>query len=178
MTRLDRFRANKDGFFGSDPHSPLLPEQQARFTALPYFPEDPALRFEVAPDHDAVNHAPIQLSTTTGEHQTLVPSGMLHRIIEGQPVRLVLYREPGRGRYFLPFRDGTAGTETYPLGRYLDPQEKPDGTLIVDFNYAYNPYCAYNDRWSCPIPPPENGTAVSIRAGEQSFTLNSEQAES
>ena len=178
MTRLDRFRANKDEFFRADPHSPLLPEQQAQFTALRYFPEDPALRVEVPLDHDAVNHAPVQLPTTTGEHQTLVPSGMLHLMIEGQPVSLVLYREPGRGRYFLPFRDGTAGTETYTLGRYLDPQEKPDGTLIVDFNYAYNPYCTYNDHWSCPIPPTENETAVSIRAGEQSFTLDSVQAES
>jgi uncharacterized protein (DUF1684 family) len=100
----------RTSFFGSDPHSPLLPEQQAQFIALRYFPEDPALRFEVTLDHDAVNHAPVQLPTTTGEQQTLVPSGMLHLMIEGQPVSLVLYREPGRGRYFLPFRDGTAGT--------------------------------------------------------------------
>jgi uncharacterized protein (DUF1684 family) len=178
MTRLDRFRANKDEFFRSDPHSPLLPEQQARFTALRYFPENPALRFEVALDREAVNHTLVQLPTTTGEQQTFVPAGKLHLTIEGQPVSLVLYRESGRGRYFLPFRDGTTGTETYILGRYLDPQEKPNGTMIVDFNYAYSPYCAYNDRWSCPLPPAENEVAVPIRAGELSFTSGSVEPES
>jgi uncharacterized protein (DUF1684 family) len=171
-SRIDRFREHKDEFVRTDPHSPLLPEQQERFSALDYYPEDPTLRFEVALDRDAVRHEPVELDSTTGERQAFIPAGKLHLTIEGRPVHFVLYRQPDRGRYFLPFRDGTAGTETYKLGRYLDPQEKPDGTLIVDFNYAYNPYCAYNDRWTCPIPPPENHTDVPIRAGERTFGLD------
>ncbi len=86
-----------------------------------YFPEQPALRFEVSLDRDGIGHAPVQLPTRTGEEQTFVPAGKLHLTSEGQPVSLVLYRESGRGRYFLPFRDGTTGTETYILGRHLDP---------------------------------------------------------
>ena len=169
MTRLDRFRENKDDFFRTDPHSPLLPPQQHHFTGLRYYPENPALRFEVPLDREAVSREPIELPTTTGETQPFVPAGKLHLTIEDQEVSVIVYRQPDRGRYFLPFRDGTTGEETYELGRYLDPQEKPDGTLIVDFNYAYNPYCAYNDQWSCPIPPPENHVVVPIRAGEQIF---------
>ncbi len=178
MTRLERFRTHRDEFFHTDPHSPLLGEQRERFAGLRYYPESPNLRFEVALDRDAVAHDPVELPTTTGERQTFVPAGKIHLTIAGQPVSFVLYRQPDRGRYFLPFRDGTAGIETYDLGRYLDPQEKPDGTMIVDFNYAYNPYCAYNDQWSCPIPPPENNVAVPIRAGEQAFALRSAQQES
>lgn len=171
MTRLDRFRQNKDEYFRDDPHSPLLPEQQARFEGLDYFPENPDLQFEVELDRDAVSHDPIEMDTTTGERQTYIPAGKLHLTVEAQAVDLVLYRQPDRGRYFLPFRDGSSGAESYELGRYLDPQEKPDGTLIVDFNYAYNPYCAYNDRWTCPIPPAENHVNVPIRAGEKAFPL-------
>lgn len=63
--------------------------------------------------------------------------------------------------------DSLAGTETYPAGRYLEPEELPDGKLLVDFNLAYNPYCAYNEQWSCPLTPFENRLKVSIRAGER-----------
>lgn len=171
MSRLERFRQHKDEFFREDHHSPLLPDQQERFERLDYFPENPDLHFEIELDRDAVSHEPVELDTTTGERQTHVPAGWLHLTIEGQEVDLMLYRQPERGRYFLPFRDGTSGAESYALGRYLDPQEKPDGTLIVDFNYAYNPYCAYNDQWTCPIPPAENQLKVSIRAGEKAFPL-------
>ncbi len=87
--------------------------------------------------------------------------------IEGQRVSLTLYRESGRGRFFLPFRDATSGDETYSGGRYLDPQETPDGLVTVDFNYAYNPYCAYNDEWTCPIPPPENVLSVAVAPGKK-----------
>lgn len=168
MARLERFRGHKDEYFRGDPHSPLLPEQQQRFQGLAYYPEAPDLRFEVALDssHSA---APVELDTTTGEKRTLIPAGTVELPIEGRRVRLLVFREPGRGRYFLPFRDATAGQETYELGRYLDPQETPSGALIVDFNYAYNPYCAYNSGWTCPIPPVENHVPVPIRAGERDF---------
>jgi len=65
--------------------------------------------------------------------------------------------------------DGTSGEATYSSGRYLELIELGDGRTLVDFNYAYNPYCAYNPQWSCPIPPPENRLAVPIEAGEKAF---------
>lgn len=170
MTRLDDFRRRKDEFFRRDPHSPLEPEQRERFASLSYYPERPDLSFDVTLDRTAIQETMV-LDTTTGDPRELVPAGWARLTIEGQPVSLLLFREPGRGRYFLPFRDGTAGDETYSLGRYLDPQDTPAGTIRIDFNYAYNPYCAYNDAWSCPIPPDENITEVPIRAGEKQFIL-------
>jgi uncharacterized protein (DUF1684 family) len=70
--------------------------------------------------------------------------------------------------FFLPFVD-LSGVETYGAGRYLEPVERPDGRFEVDFNLAYNPYCAYNENWSCPITPAENRLRVPIRAGEMVF---------
>jgi len=169
MSRLEEYRRRRDEFFRNHPNSPLLPEQKERFKGLSYYPENPELRFVVELDRDAVSHDPVLLATTTGEPKEFIPAGKITVTIEGKPVSFVVYREVGRGRYFLPFRDATAGKETYPVGRYLDPQETPDGKLVVDFNYAYNPYCAYNDRWTCPIPPAENVVDVPIRAGEKSY---------
>lgn len=170
--RLERFRRNKDEFYRNDPHSPLRQDQKLRFTHLNYYPENEALVFKLRLDRDAIAHDPVMLNTTTGEPQEFVPEGEVHVSIEGEQVRLVLFRETGRGRYFLPFRDTTNGAETYEAGRYLDPQESPDGVVTVDFNYAYNPYCAYNADWTCPIPPRENRLTVPVRAGEKSFSLD------
>src|SRR5262249_20654720 len=79
--------------------------------------------------------------------------------------------QPVRGtEFFIPFMDATAPAETYGAGRYLDPEAMQDGKLLVDFNLAYNPYCAYNELWSCPIPPRENRLKVPIQAGEKKPT--------
>ncbi|MGH9175324.1 MAG: DUF1684 domain-containing protein, partial [Vicinamibacterales bacterium] len=66
-------------------------------------------------------------------------------------------------------RDATGGEETYAAGRTVDPQERPDGKLSLDFNYAYGPYCQYNDNWVCTVPPIENWLRVPIRAGEKLY---------
>lgn len=171
-TPLERFRQNKDDFFKDEGSSPLTPEQIDRFESLDYYPENAALRFKLSLDRDAVSHDPVMLDTTSGTKQRFNPAGKIHFEVNGQTVSLTLYREHGRGRYFLPFRDATSGETTYDGGRYLDPQEASDGLITVDFNYAYNPYCAYNGDWTCPIPPGENTLAVPIEAGEKSFTLD------
>jgi uncharacterized protein (DUF1684 family) len=171
-TPLERFRQNKDDFFKDEGGTPLTPEQLDRFEQLDYFPENPALRFKLELDRDAVSPDPVMLDTTSGTQQRFNPAGKIHFDVNGTTVSLTLYREHGRGRYFLPFRDATSGDTTYAGGRYLDPQEAPDGLITVDFNYAYNPYCAYNHDWTCPIPPEENTLAVPIEAGEKAFTLD------
>ena len=84
---------------------------------------------------------------------------------------LTVLRDTDRGGFFVPFRDASAGKETYEFGRYLEPQARPDGTVELDFNYAYNPFCAYGSGWSCPIPPEENVVSVAIPAGERTFRL-------
>ncbi|NJO82052.1 MAG: DUF1684 domain-containing protein [Blastochloris sp.] len=74
-----------------------------------------------------------------------------------------------QGGLLLPFADALAGSETYGAGRYLEPELLDDGRVLIDFNRAYNPYCAYNDGWSCPLTPAENRLSVAIRAGERIF---------
>ncbi len=166
MTELEEFRAERDEFFESHPQSPLLPVQKKNFTGLKYFPEnkDLCLEVKVEPlDEDQ----PIQMQTTTGNMQMYFRHGRFKFSVDGQEAELTIYR--GDHGYFLPFVDSLKGKETYPAGRYLEPEELPANRFLVDFNIAYNPYCAYNDAWSCPITPAENRIQVPIRAGEKIF---------
>ncbi len=166
MTELEAFRADKDRFFAQDAQSPLTAEQKKTFHGLSYFPEDPALRLEVNVEEFPVKDE-IHMQTTTGDVQTYQRWGRVHFTAEGQPAELTLYfSEYG---YFLPFVDSLAGQATYPAGRYLEPEPLGDGRFAIDFNLAYNPYCAYNDRWSCPMTPFENRLKVPVRAGEKLF---------
>ena len=112
----------------------------------------------------------IQMATSTGDTAPHTRWGQLKFEVDGVPVVLTVYRSAGGDDYFLPFMDATTGDESYADGRYLDLPATGDGRLVVDFNYAYNPYCAYNPHWSCPIPPSENRLTVAINAGEKSFT--------
>jgi uncharacterized protein (DUF1684 family) len=170
--RLTQFREHKDHYFADGDHSPLSDEQRARFTGLDYFAEDPALAFAVplGEDKDEVGIGDeLELATTDGSTVPFVRAARVTLPIGGRNIAISVLRDLDRGRYFVPFRDETAGTETYELGRYLDPREQPDGSLLIDFNYAYNPYCAYGEGWSCPIPPEENVLPVRIEAGERAF---------
>ncbi len=166
MDQLEAFRARKDDFFRSDPQSPLTPEQRRDFTRLKYFQENPALRLELPlemlPTQDRV-----EMQTSTGDVQVYHRHGQIHFQVDGQEAQLTIFQGPNG--FFLPFVDSLAGQETYPAGRYLEPELLPGGLVLVDFNLAYNPYCAYNDHWSCPLTPAENRLRVPIRAGEKSF---------
>lgn len=166
MTSLDDFRQAKDEFFAADPESPFTPEQKREFKGLKYFPENPALRLELEveefPEKDV-----IQMQTSTGGVQSHTRYGVIRFTVEGQPAELTVYHDPHG--FFLPFVDSLAGRETYGAGRYLEPEPAGQGKLLVDFNYAYNPYCAYNDLFSCPLTPWENRLKVPIRAGEKAF---------
>ncbi len=166
MTNLTDFRKHKDEFFRESPQSPLTPEQQADFAGLHYFPENPGLDLEVAvsPFDDQET---VQMQTTTGDIQTYQRYGRFAFDVDGQTAELIIYHnEHG---YFLPFVDSLRGQETYGAGRYLEPEPLGGGQFQVNFNYAYNPYCAYNETWSCPITPAENRIQVPIRAGEKVF---------
>jgi uncharacterized protein (DUF1684 family) len=107
------------------------------------------------------------MQTTTGDVQDYQRFGRFHFVADGQPAALTIYQS--EFGYFLPFVDALAGSETYGAGRYLEPEEMADGRFLVDFNLAYNPYCAYNENWSCPITPSENRIKVPVRAGEMTF---------
>jgi uncharacterized protein len=166
MTALESFRAEKDKFFGSNAQSPLTQEQKKNFKGLNYFPENNALRLEVKVDKFPVK-ALFEMQTSTGAVQIYGKYGIFKFMVEGIEVQLTLYQsEHG---FFLPFVDSLAGSETYPAGRYLEPEPLSGDTFLVDFNLAYNPYCAYNEHWSCPITPAENRLKVAVRAGEKLF---------
>ena len=166
MNGLEAFRREKDDFFRRDPGSPLTSEQRPRFAGLRYFAEHPALRFVVEVERWAAPET-IQMQTSTGDVSKYERYGRFRFAVDGTEAWLTIYRnELG---YFLPFADSLAGDETYGAGRYLEPTELPDGRFEVDFNFAYNPYCAYNENWSCPITPAENRLKVPIRAGEKVF---------
>ncbi len=167
-TDIEQFRMMKDRFFKSDPYSPLLPEQKIEFKGLSYFEENPALDLKLKLEPLEVQD-PIEMQTSTGDVQEYIRWGKIAFKVGDQPAELTIYLSPGGHGYFLPFMDATSGQETYGAGRYLDVEPNPDGTMQVNFNLAYNPYCAYNDQWSCPLVPAENRLKVRIEAGEKSF---------
>lgn len=166
MSELEMFRAEKDNFFANHPHSPLTHDQKEAFNGLDYFPENPSLRLEVDVEKFQIQDE-IEMQTSTGDIQTYTRYGKFSFQVEGESAELTLYTN--ENGYFLPFVDQLAGKDTYPAGRYLEVEELPDGKFLVDFNIAYNPYCAYNDLWSCPLTPFENRIRVPIRAGEKLF---------
>jgi uncharacterized protein (DUF1684 family) len=170
MSDLDTFRARKDAFFRTDQQSPLQPAQQAAFEGLRYYPERPDLEFELTPQL-VEEPERIEMATSTGGFAVYQRWATVDFEVDGVAAELTVYRDLASWALFLPFQDANAGGETYGAGRYLDVHELEDGRLLVDFNYAYNPYCAYNDQWSCPIPPAENRLSLAIRAGEMAFTL-------
>ena len=167
MDELEKLREEKNKVFASDPQSPLTPEQKMNFDGLRYFPENHFLRFEQAVDFFA-NQETIKMQTSSGSLQSFLKVGLFKFSVESQPAVLTLYRGE-EGEYFLPFKDALAGKETYAAGRYVEPISLGENLFMIDFNFAYNPYCAYNDRWTCPLPPAENRLAIPIRAGEKIY---------
>ncbi|MEX0587248.1 MAG: DUF1684 domain-containing protein [Patescibacteria group bacterium] len=165
MESLVEFRKRKDEFFKAGEDSPIPAEDRSSFTGLKYFPKDPTFKFEVS--LAGVPEEALEFETSSGEKKTFKRIGKLGFTVAGQPAELTLYQAES-GSYFLPFRDATSGNETYGAGRYLEVEEK-DGQFELNFNYAYNPYCAYTEGYSCPLPPLENWLKVPIRAGEKNY---------
>ena len=166
MSNLQEFRASKDDFFASHPQSPLTPEQKRDFHGLDYFNENPDLQLEVELEKYPEQQQ-VVIQTSTGQTQIYTRYGKFKFDVGEQEAELTLYSS--ENGFFLPFADSLADKETYPAGRYLEPDPLAGDRFLVDFNLAYNPYCAYNEMWSCPLTPPENRLKVPIRAGEKIF---------
>lgn len=166
MSELDAFRKEKDDFFRDHPQSPLTREQKQDFNGLNYFPENTDLRLEVKADELPAKER-IEMQTSSGDVQIYFRHSRFKFQVEGRDAELTIYE--GLNGFFLPFVDSLAGKETYGAGRYLEPEPLPGGRFLVDFNIAYNPYCAYNEKWSCPLTPLENRLKVAVRAGEKLF---------
>lgn len=170
MSALSEFRRRKDEVFRSSEHSPIPERERREFEGLRYFPENPDLVVTATLDPPD-DQAPFTVVTSTGDQLTYRRAGRIAFSVDGEPVSLSLLASDDQPGLFLPFRDATSGRETYGAGRYLDlhVHAHPGDEITVDFNYAYNPSCAYDDAWSCPLPPPENWLQVPIRAGEQVY---------
>lgn len=169
--RLWRYR--RDALLRDHPQSPLSSSERATFTGLPYFSYDPAARHLV--DLEPIERdAPETQSLRDDGQIRLSPFARTRGLGAALGGELVVYWIAGYGGgIFLPFADATSGRETYGGGRYLlDGIKGADlgtsgGKLVLDFNFAYNPSCAYSPRWSCPLAPPHNRLPGAVRAGER-----------
>ena len=179
-------RERKDEYFGEDPHSPIPPDEREAFDGLAYYPPDDDYRF-VLPLHEHDEKEPITVATSTDGEREYLRWGEFRFSVDGEDVTIQAYKsDPHDGRLWIPFRDATSGEETYGAGRYLDLEPETHrvddgggdvddgdgndgGEWILDFNQAYNPTCAYDDRYECPLPPIENWLDVRIEAGEQAY---------
>ncbi len=169
--KLLEFRKQKDKAWKEDSESPLTEEQKRNFKGLNYFPANPNLSLELTLDKNIPYVGKeVIIKTTGGDEQVYLRAGKVKFNVEGNDVEAIVFEDPKpeQFQYYLLFRDKTTGKETYENGRMLQIPQK-DGKLIIDFNYAYNPYSSYNDNWGCPITPKENILPVKIEAGEKNL---------
>ena len=167
------WRTGRDRLFRTHPQSPLNPEDPLRGSGLPYWPYDPALRFEL--ELRPAAHAGRRLAVPGGEENgtTMVLIGCVELPRPVDAVVDLWWLDQYAGGIFLPLRDGSAGTESYGGGRYaLDTSKGADlggdpDHLVVDLNFLYHPSCRYDDRWVCPLAPPGNTIDSVIAAGER-----------
>lgn len=172
---IEAHRQNLNQEFKDPEQSPLTEEDLEHFEGLAFFDIDKAYAVEAT----FVKKKGKKFEMPTSGQRTPVyrKEGELHFQLFGKPYQLSVYRnidlskkEEYKDYLFIPFKDYTNGVESYGGGRYLDLQMPKKGEpWLLDFNKAYNPYCAYSDRWSCPIPPEENHLKVEIRSGVRKF---------
>ena len=179
---LAHFRQERDTLFATHPQSALDEEQKNAFKGIRYFPYNPDMSFTTIVDIAIEPHKQEVVMNAT-ESMMMTTVGLLHFTVGQQPVTLSLYwLDVYGGGLFLPFRDTTCPQESYGGGRYLfdtikgsnflsTMNEQRQMQITLDFNYAYNPSCAYNDAWTCPLAPVENRLHVAIPAGEKKYKL-------
>jgi uncharacterized protein len=167
--RITAHRASKERMFRESSDSPIPPDKRSELLPLTYFAVDES--YSVPASLKLSDDRPsFEMPTSTGKLRRMQRVGVLEFTLKGQPLGLGAFVEEGTGRIqqlFVPFTDLTTGTETYAAGRYLDLDPTPTGIYVIDFNQAYNPYCAYNESYDCPYPPPSNRLKVPVRAGER-----------
>ena len=168
-----QFQEELDQHYADPEKSPLTKKDRRKFKGLPFFDVDSNFRV-VAQFKRTEGSSPFQMKTTTDRLPTYEKYGEATFEIKGVSYTLSLYQnhkyrdvEKYKNDLFLPFTDATNGNETYGGGRFIDLLIPEGDKIIIDFNKAYNPYCAYNHAYSCPIPPKENDLDTRIEAGVQ-----------
>jgi len=165
------YRADKDTYFRTNPHSPIPAAERHGFEGLPYFDVDESLQFEglTLEPYAGIEPTSFQIPTSDGKLRPAERAGTFAFEVDGTACTLTAYVFEGgdKSAVFVPFLDRTSGAETYGAGRYLDLEVEGDGTYALDFNLAYHPSCVYDARFSCPLTPAENRLPVRIEAGEK-----------
>jgi uncharacterized protein (DUF1684 family) len=161
---VEAHRAERNRIFREGKTSPLTDEQKEVFDGLTYFEHSKELDLTLRVERLAEPEA-LDVRTTKDDVRTYQRYGTVRFEAGGVEVCLTIYKT-SHG-FFLPFVDGGAGETTHGAGRYLDPEQVDEDTFHLDFNLVYNPLCAYNDLWNCPLVPLENHTKARIEAGER-----------
>lgn len=169
------FQKQINSEYKDEKESPLLEKDLKKFKSLDFYPINETF-FVLAKFVRTPNEKPFEMPTTTTRKPIYVKYGEAHFSIDGKNFKLNIYQsqdlkkiEKYKNSLFLPFTDLTSGVESYGGGRYVDLQIPEGDSISIDFNSAYNPYCAYNHKYSCPIPPQENDLAIEIKAGVKKF---------
>ena len=174
MDQLEEFRKEVDHFMKNHPQSPLDSEHRQTFKGLEYYEFNDDLIFEIDVERFPEDEPIVTMQTSTGDTQDYRRWGKFTFEVNEESATLVIYSDSHGHEFFMPFKDSTNGTETYGAGRYMD-NHRPGmrhlgkNRFEIDFNYAYNPYCAYSPYFSCPLPPRDNWIKVPISAGEKNF---------
>lgn len=165
------FQNELDSQYSDSVKSPLTKEDRLKFKGHDFYPIDMKFCVE-AKLVKSKNEQTFQMKTTTDRKPMYVKYGEVHFKLNNKKYKLSVYQSMDllnkpeyRNYLFLPFKDNTSGVETYGGGRFMDLQIPKGDKIIVDFNKAYNPYCAYNHKYSCPVPPPENFLKTDVKAG-------------
>ena len=164
-----RYRDSMDAVFYSGSNKILPKEAIATDGKLNYFLPDESYRVQ-AQFIPIKNGEVFKMKTNTDRLPEYRKYGKLSFTIQNQNLVLTLYQNLEQPEYlFCPFKDKTNGKQSYGAGRFLDFEEKDLENMVLDFNYAYNPYCAYNSNFSCPLPPLENHLEIAVMAGEKAW---------
>jgi uncharacterized protein (DUF1684 family) len=171
--RVLDWRKERDAFFKNHQRSPLLPNEKRHFKGLKYYPFDSRYVFSGKIERFIfhINNPKYYATflTNKGTNKRYLRYGKFHFRLDGKAYTVEIYKSILSDMLFIPFKDGTNGKETYEGGRYIDAEILPDYETVLDFNMAYHPSCAYNERFVCVLPPRENMLDIEIRAGEKLF---------
>jgi len=171
IEKIEAERERQFKFIRFNIDSPLTEEQKRNFNELNFYPIDPTYKVKalmVPIENKKVREVPL----TDGSKERYIEHSYAEFELAGKPQKLLLLQsmdEPDKRNFFLAFADETSGIETYGGGRYINARQDGKSSITLDFNLAYNPYCAYNPDYACPIPPKENILEIPIPVGEKNY---------
>lgn len=172
---VENFQKELNTEYADEKTSPLVVEDLAKFKILDFYPINEKF-FVVAKFVRTADEKPFEMKTSTNRKPLYVKYGEAHFTIDGSAFKLNIYqnielskKEEYKDYLFLPFSDLTSGNDSYIGGKYIDMKTPKGETLVIDFNTSYNPYCAYNSKYSCPKVPLENDLNIEIKAGVKKF---------